>query len=101
MLGAEAFSATLAEKEEAWQRRFAEAEEAERNLAPCLICRERREFVSVSSQDDRICCGCAHEVWRAAFGSCLSCGGERESHRRCIRRGTIPHRAIPQALLTP
>jgi hypothetical protein len=78
VLGAEAFNAAIAKKEAAWQRRFQQAEDAERNLPPCLICGEPREFVSVSSRDDRICDACEHEVWQAAFGSCVSCGGERE-----------------------
>ena len=49
VLGTQAFSAAIAEREAAWQRRFKEAEEAERNLPPCLVCGGPRKFVSVSS----------------------------------------------------
>lgn len=68
MLGAEAFSAAIAEQEAAWQRRFKDVEEAERNLPPCLVCGERRALASVSSQDDRICDACAHETGKPRSG---------------------------------
>jgi hypothetical protein len=77
-LGDETFRAAIAENDEGWKRGFAEAEEEERTLTPCLACGDPRTSWRVSDGDPRICGGCAHKVWQAEFGSCVSCGGARE-----------------------
>jgi hypothetical protein len=79
VMGDDEFDAAIAEKDEDWTRRFADTEEAERNLARCRTCGEPRVFASLSYHlDDSICARCEHEVMEAELGPCVSCGKERE-----------------------
>jgi hypothetical protein len=79
VMGDGEFDAAIAEKDEEWTRRFADTEEAERNLAPCRTCGKPRDFASISLfLDDGICDTCEREVEEAELGPCVSCGGERE-----------------------
>src|SRR5262245_11748618 len=63
VMGDGEFDAAIAEKDEEWTRRFADTEEAERNLAPCRRCGKPREFANISLDlDDGTCGTCEREV---------------------------------------
>ena len=78
MLGEEQFEAAIGDAQAEWERKFAEAEEQERNLPPCLTCGARRKLATLSSLDDRICGGCELDMREAELGPCPHCGGKRE-----------------------
>jgi hypothetical protein len=79
VMGDDEFDAAIAEKDEEWTRKFADTDEAERNLAPCRTCGEPRVFASLSYHlDDSICARCEHGVEEAELGPCVSCGKERQ-----------------------
>jgi hypothetical protein len=93
VMGDGEFNAAIAEKEAEWTRRFADTEEAERNLAPCRTCGEPRVFASLSYHlDDSICAR-----WRSNCPSPLPASARRVYQgvkSATARRGTRPY-ALP------